>query len=63
MDAIGPEVDVGLARQRPFAPSLILVLPNGQQASHRGGREAGQASSPSKADKAGPKSPVERPRR
>ena len=37
----GPDIDVPLVRQVALAPSLVLVLPAGDQPRNRGGREPG----------------------
>ena len=39
MDAVGPDMDVSLARQRPPAPRLILALADGLEPGDGGGRE------------------------
>ena len=49
VDAVGPDVDVVLARQRPLAPGLVLVLPDGLEPGDGRGRQprgVGAAKSP-----------------
>ena len=41
VDAVGPDVDVTLARQRPLAPRLMVGLPDGLEPGDGRGREVG----------------------